>query len=601
MNFILSIKNHEALPFSYELNKINQIVSRLQPHEFEQEEIFNFDLLEFLLGDDTYKEKRARFMVKMADGTEKSWQFLDEFAGKTQHRAELFHDISSAWPMLWDHVVSNVVLTREKKNFYLTMILTYADIKDIVAQDTNGNLSSYCVESISILKELSNVPANKLVKVIDELKIRFVDVDLTDVNKTVAYHIIDVSSYDICIPMLQRVVEFLNPDLMSNLRTKNYTTLLRMNYQPVLDYVHENWGKYIHEIILSQNNTEEISEVIVKLLGKTLPDTTTCIKLISHQNFVLDNLVACTFSDLLKDKNAIAPLWNQMILEDKLAPVWSNVITYWNRLGLTEELLRYVERNASHLVEDNSIEVDEGFVREYLISHGDNDSYRALTSRLNLREFDLPIAEIPEDRVAILIDTRYFAFSIDIYNQVRSAYPELALNVILQNQSECISLMKSIAMDSDTLAQLIHSEQASAELKASLLKAFGESYMSEAVANELCNHTYSISNKVFFVAWDFFNGNEKKEFMYNYLSILKAEDFERCFSDIEEFRGLCERTRHNVELHSDSKNQQLAKRLQDVGYITSWKSEVRAQKITVGSKTRTEYHEVIVCVVKSVK
>ena len=59
-------------------------------------------------------------------------------------------------------------------------------------------------------------------------------------------------------------------------------------------------------------------------------------------------------------------------------------------------------------------------------------------------QFDLPIAEIPEDRVAILIDTRYFAFSIDIYNQVRSAYPELALNVILQNQSECISLMKSI-------------------------------------------------------------------------------------------------------------------------------------------------------------
>ena len=46
MNFILSIRNYEAKQFDYKLTKCEQIIENLSEYEFEQLEIFNYDLLE---------------------------------------------------------------------------------------------------------------------------------------------------------------------------------------------------------------------------------------------------------------------------------------------------------------------------------------------------------------------------------------------------------------------------------------------------------------------------------------------------------------------------------------------------------------------------
>lgn len=49
MNFILSVKNREPLAFDYQLTKTPMVIQRLQEYEFEEEAIYNFDLLEELL------------------------------------------------------------------------------------------------------------------------------------------------------------------------------------------------------------------------------------------------------------------------------------------------------------------------------------------------------------------------------------------------------------------------------------------------------------------------------------------------------------------------------------------------------------------------
>lgn len=601
MNFILSVKNHESQPFNYELTKVDQVVSRLQPYEFEQEEIRNFDLLEYLLGNDAHREKLFRLIKRITDGSASSWQFLDEFAEKTSHVPELFHNISAAWPELWDYIFKNVVLTNAKKNHYLARILNYADLTDIVALNTNGNISACFVENPKIFEALSEVPAEKMVSVIDALELQFVDVELKNAGATIADHIIDGACYKICISMIQRVTEYIDSSLLQDLETKNFTTLLRMNSRSVLTHVYDNWDTYINEIILANGNTEEEGSAVIKLLEKTLHDTDVCVRVISHLNFTIDSLEDCSFADLLKDRKNVTPLWNQLINEDKILPTWDNVTLYWKQFALTEELTAFVERNAQKLADDDSRYVEEGFIRQYLCSNGNDDSYRLLTRTLKLEQFDLPIANIPENRVAVLIDNRYFDFDIDIYTQIRSAYSGLSIRSILANQSECIALANSMEMDSATLSGLIQSDSASEELKEHLLKTFGERYMSEELALELCIHHYAIERTVFWSAWNYLNEVQRQELMYNYLSALKADDFERCFADIDEFTGMRDRVRHNVDLVDNENNRSLAKRLEAVDYITSWKPESREHRITCGKETRTEYHKVIVCIVKALR
>lgn len=58
MNFILSVKNREAKDFDYSLTKTSMVIQRLQEYEFEQKEIYNFDLMEELLKNDDEQTKR---------------------------------------------------------------------------------------------------------------------------------------------------------------------------------------------------------------------------------------------------------------------------------------------------------------------------------------------------------------------------------------------------------------------------------------------------------------------------------------------------------------------------------------------------------------
>ena len=213
-------------------------------------------------------------------------------------------------------------------------------------------------------------------------------------------------------------------------------------------------------------------------------------------------------------------MWGQLIIEDKLLPTWDNVTLYWTQFELTEDVLAFIERNAKILVDDDSSGVDEGFIRQYLCSSGNDDSYQLLTRTLKLKSFDVLIANVPENRVIVLIDNHYFEFGADIYSQIRSVYPGLSVRAILANQSESIALANSLEMDSSTLSNLIQSNSASIELKKHLLKTFGEHYMSEDLASELCRNHYQIERAVFWSAWNYLNEVEllnkiKKEYNWN--------------------------------------------------------------------------------------
>lgn len=401
--------------------------------------------------------------------------------------------------------------------------------------------------------------------------------------------------------MLRRITEYIDSGLLNDSAIKNYTSLLLMNSQAVLKYVYDNWGEYVSEIILANGNTEEDNSAVIKLLEKTLPDAETCVKLIRHLNFTMNSLEDCSFNELQVDKKVVKQLWGQLIIEDKILPTWDNITLYWKQFELTEDLLAFIERNAQILVDDDSRGVDEGFIRQYLCSSGNADSYRLLTRTLKLEQFDLQIVNIPENRVVVLIDNHYFEFGANIYSQIRSVYPALSVRAILANQPECIALANSLEMDSSTLSNLIQNHSASIELKKHLLQTFGESYMSEDLASELCRNHYQIERSVFWSAWNYLNEVNRKALMYKYLTVLKAEDFEQCFSDITEFASMRDRVRHNVDLADNENNKALAERLDAINYITSWKLENRERRITCGEETRTESYNVIVCVVKTQK
>lgn len=111
MNFILAVKNQEPQPFDYQLTKIEQVIQRLQDYEFEQKAIYNFQIIEELLGEEKISKKLEVFVQQLADGEETSWQFIGEFVDKTKYQAKFIQILSAKWNSMWEYISRQNTMT----------------------------------------------------------------------------------------------------------------------------------------------------------------------------------------------------------------------------------------------------------------------------------------------------------------------------------------------------------------------------------------------------------------------------------------------------------------------------------------------------------
>lgn len=121
------------------------------------------------------------------------------------------------------------------------------------------------------------------------------------------------------------------------------------------------------------------------------------------------------------------------------------------------------------------------------------------------------------------------------------------------------------------------------------------------IAENLVDSNMTINKSIFTAAWEYVDEKGKKTLMFKYLSILEAADFENCFSELSQwYSGFCDRSKkHSVELPNNEESQRLAKRLQEVSYITSYKLQ---EKEVYDSVTETKKKKsTFVCWIKAIK
>ena len=125
--------------------------------------------------------------------------------------------------------------------------------------------------------------------------------------------------------------------------------------------------------------------------------------------------------------------------------------------------------------------------------------------------------------------------------------------------------------------------------------------MTAKIAENLVDSNMTINKSIFTAAWEYVDEKGKKTLMFKCLSILEAADFENCFSELSQwYSGFCDRSKkHSVELPNNEESQRLAKRLQEVSYITSYKLQ---EKEVYDSVTETKKKKsTFVCWIKAIK
>ena len=135
MNFILGIRNHRSVgDYTYTISNPERVYAMLQDYEFKQIEVFNYDMVDYVLENGASLAVN-NFFEKLKDQSQESMDFIKAFVERDKHLDVFFKRICEDNDDFWNLLVADDAMTKEKQYKYLVNMLKYADIEDIVSMD----------------------------------------------------------------------------------------------------------------------------------------------------------------------------------------------------------------------------------------------------------------------------------------------------------------------------------------------------------------------------------------------------------------------------------------------------------------------------------
>ena len=589
MNFILAVKNQTPLDFDYHLTKIPMVVERLQEYEFEQKAIYNFDLLEELLGEEN-SEKLMAFIQQLADGDDLSWRFIDEFVNRTSKQALFIRLLSKNWAGMWAHISADETLTYDHQLMYLQNILSESEISTIEAQNIDSCMTHYFEEHADILQKLRDCNNEKIISVIDSLDVHFPALNTATVPSNVLDSIFEKRHYVMNEEMIKTIVAYKNSNFIDEFEGEPYSALITLNYPALLQYVQDNMVAFVDEIVLAHrslsDNPEDIVDMLIRLEGKTDIQ----VKLVEQERFCMDCIDDCAGEHVRVNKNAWMSVWNALLKKNAVKVSWENVFDYWKVYQFSVALKKYVDSHAEELAEMDTTVVDDSFIKAFITADFEQRIEQKLLPVLRLENFDLDISSIAEPTLRIMVACNYFEFTAGRYSAVNSVSSDIGIKFIINNQEEYMSLSDSIPMTSSLLEQLVFDADFDTDNRCQVFCDYAESYMTEKIAMQMKSRDLPVSKDIFVAAWNCTTEEKHVELLLDYCTMLNTDELEQYFTELKApYLGLSDRSRrHEVRLSINDKNKALAEYLKKIGYLTNWeeKTEKYFDAATECEKTR---------------
>lgn len=574
MNFILSVKNREPKEFSYRLTKTARVIQRLQKYEFEEKAVYNFDLMEQLLANDDEKDKRKIFIQQLSDESDISWNFIDEFIDQTKFQEKFIVLLSSVWDGIWKYILKLPTIQYERQLFYLSLLINSLKENTIQKINIDNSVKEYMENHVDILQKLSmSTTQQALCSTIEKLKISFGIQDFDGVPDTLLKYIFDNCYYKLNEKMISSVVLYKNSALVERLKKQPYTTIIDLEYNQLLEYVDWNFDEYIENNVLNKSLLEDRVDVIKDMLSEILSNQEKCVALIALEQFQLEDITLFFEEKIENCKEDIRVIWNALLRNRKVAPTWQNIMSYWKYFSISEDLVDYIKSQITKLKFASTYCCTDEFIKAFISASLESCLYEQLLPVLKMKEFDLNLETLDINILGVMIDIKYFDFTVTTYNYLFTEHYDLAVKYIIKNQEDFVEQqVEQIKMSSQLLIDLLTNRSLEDSTKTKLFDLFAVNNMSEDIVEYIVTERISITRSCLETAWKYSNVNQKDRLFRDNFELLNSDDLEKYFADLgEKYKGFADRVfRHEVELKESKENIRLAEYLKKIKYITSY-------------------------------
>lgn len=580
LNFILSIRNYNGVnDFSFLIRHCANVIDRLFEYEFEQKEVLNYDLLDYMLDNTEYEDKLHVFIRQISNRTDVSLGFIKSYLERGIKIDKFLKIVCHENKYFIFDLLKEQQISVKLKDEILTRIIIICDIEDIIwnncatAEGHSGCITEYFEKDKAILQKMEGVPVEKLNQVIQQLAIQFHETDLQDVNKEVLDFILEGRHYALNHYMMESLFRVLAPESSTKLFIANYHCLRQLNNSNVMEYVYENFLSYVETFIIGEEtNTEELVEdvedIILRLFEK---NPAMCIKVIDKQHLAKWKLLdECLYGFDDSDKQEI---WDYLLSKEKVDVSWDNYLIYHKVFGLTKSLMLFVDSNIDILVANGKSEiVTDEYIKELLVAEISDESFKKIIDNYNVKEFTNRMDEFSEMRVLLMIEKHYFDFSPERLIEIKEVSQNLGIEFVKVNKEAFIDAIDQCDLDVVDVRDILKVACLSEAEKVLLVESIDATDVNEELALQIKDISALLPKAYVEQAWSLLENEYRYKLLLNQIKVYSLDEISDKFEELGGvYLQLVERSKHKYTLMSTDYNNDLCRELCSMGYLSPYK------------------------------
>jgi len=419
--FLRSVTDKKAKEYTYPLENVELVFSNLDIADFEQTETQNFDLFTYLLKNN--KEKPLHCFIRHLK-KDKNINFIGEFFALDREIQNLVVQVNDVWPEFFEKALIEKRLSNQQLRDYSIATLEFMETEKLSTVNINGCLTNYisAQPDYLVMKE-PNV--EKICDAFKCLKVRFVRIDHYKGHVSLFHEVYKNSLYQLNIDniklMLQEEYCIVNIDQ----KLENCASIIfRRKEQPLYKYIQDNMNLFIECML----NTP---------IERFTDDSDVAVELINNAEISEENKIAYIekLDTKIESIEDIKDVKYQTEIIARMGVIYTakNIIEYFNRTGLTENLIKFinsVDKEVNYAYVENQDAVKKFWDKCISCVDLSAKKYSEILMSISPTYSEFGITGIPKDKMEILIKNGVIPMTQNTLKFMRTNYGSLKMQYI---------------------------------------------------------------------------------------------------------------------------------------------------------------------------
>ena len=432
MKFIKSVKKNEKTDYSYHLDNLDEIISRLDPMDFSNINILNNDLLNYMISKGKkYNNELEKIISLFSDISDENYAFIEQYElseGFDYFSQQLIIKSNNLWNYIYKNKLGNEKCINQWILKFLRNKKSLDNVDDSFRDYINNNKDFFLIDS-----------KKQLLECFDSLKllnVRFNDLNF-NMDDELFNKVYENNLYELNMHMIKGILNKLDikfEKVFDKLLTEIYDN---KKLDSLKSYILNNFEQFLNSCYSKIDNHNNNENTLIEILNDSYATTDAKEMIIQKENIKFVNIA-------LIDKS----LHDILIKYDKVDYNIYNVLQLYKESKLlTDYIITIINSKKINSIEFKTISDEEIKKKiEYDIAMCNKiltDVYKDIIKECDIIE-NISDSHLEDNRLQILIENKKIEVNENNFNFIKENYRKQIYKFININSDEFKDIIEKI-------------------------------------------------------------------------------------------------------------------------------------------------------------